>query len=1262
MVSFKQKRFAWVILVVISVLCTFDNDVLAQEQLVEIHTLSPSSYSHWYGGGTIGSRSDDHSFTQSRDVVLGSQFSCEDYLSAFLVIKGSDEFRDQTLLIALGLDTRPSQSSGVALTLANPPRFNDFAHYLNAHSQDREIRDPGHQADQTNSVTLLEKKLLPEGEQSLHDSDEEQLLLEVRGIDSGEQMVVRLDLRVACAEDSRPRGDLRVKLKSVRSPENTQYMLGHNAEFTLRSVEGVRGLSNALPTMHLAPFIGGESTCPELNEIRREPIQIEALMAPAQLTICHYLLNRGIFAMNSLKLEQLQPLLESVSESSVLGAGEAYVINQRVTIDRSTRYIFELSAQSEVVTSAELKVMSELFIPFISLDDADGDGLSDSTELEIGTDLFQIDSDQDGLSDSEEFNLGSIPTDADSDDDGLIDSLEGSIEAIFNHDTDGDGIFDGTERGITEPHPDTDVSRGYFRADLDPDTVSDHTSVDSDGGGCLDHQEDPNLNGRVDANESDLSNIADDLDGDDDGLCDVHELSLGSDPNDADTDDDGVVDGEEPLLDQDTDSDGLITLLDPDSDNDGLGDGLELSVVGHEDTNLDVGWYVRDADTNTTTDPLNADSDGGGISDGEEDRNRNGRVDHDETDPLETDDDEIDIDGDKIPGAFDTCPTLYDPNQQDTDGDGIGDLCDDDIDGNAVFDGLTPQRPQSCNHSTDTIPLFLLLFLLPILVVRKRRNNGLFFLCLIMCITCFGFNTEALPLLENKNFAPDQFENDYLEGLAPGLLRAHTPKASWGANLNGSWSDQPLVLFLKDLSGSHTEVATLIENRIDTQFSMWSKVNDNWLFAMTLPVVAFQTRDRLVGDQLPQPTLSEPLSNLKSQGLGDLGVSTRYFFKLSDQFSMLTGASLTLPTGTEEAYSGDPQPSGGLNLAFEYESLKALYNLSFKHDFRSLVNFIGHQRQDLTQLGMGASWLIHNFDSSLNAIWGGLSLLGQSDMISREQVLGGSHHAAHSMLHLNYRTDTFAIQLWGSRALYSGISSPNWRSGLSLAIHFNKFPWYDEEKTKKLPPVLPKPPSTSEPRLSKSEIIASTDQDGDQIMNDVDLCPQVKGSIVTQGCPSNDMDGDQVDNKLDACPWTTGTINNLGCPANELAIPFKLRRHFTFEFGSAKLTSAQSKEHKKLMNLANFLRDHPQVIVHLSGHTDYKGQVKFNLNISRRRVYFIKKQLMARGIPSERIEISAFGEEQPIVYDSLHTQRLQNRRVTVTYRRITPSLSSEHKE
>ena len=155
-------------------------------------------------------------------------------------------------------------------------------------------------------------------------------------------------------------------------------------------------------------------------------------------------------------------------------------------------------------------------------------------------------------------------------------------------------------------------------------------------------------------------------------------------------------------------------------------------------------------------------------------------------------------------------------------------------------------------------------------------------------------------------------------------------------------------------------------------------------------------------------------------------------------------------------------------------------------------------------------------------------------------------------------------------------------------MHFDEFPWYSEEQEIDLPPPgntpQPTPPAPQPPLINKSDIIAHVDQDGDQIMNDVDLCPAIKGSIITQGCPNQDMDGDHVNNQVDACPWTMGTTKNNGCPEQELAIPFKLRRHFTFEFGSAKLTSAQSKEHKKLVTLANFLRNHPDVIIHLSGH------------------------------------------------------------------------------
>lgn len=46
-----------------------------------------------------------------------------------------------------------------------------------------------------------------------------------------------------------------------------------------------------------------------------------------------------------------------------------------------------------------------------------------------------------------------------------------------------------------------------------------------------------------------------------------------------------------------------------------------------------------------------------------------------------------DDDGDGVDDAFDGCPTLPDPDQADADGDGLGDLCDDDADGDDAADG-----------------------------------------------------------------------------------------------------------------------------------------------------------------------------------------------------------------------------------------------------------------------------------------------------------------------------------------------------------------------------------------------------------------------------------------------------------------------------------------------------------------------------------------------------------------------------------------------
>ena len=56
--------------------------------------------------------------------------------------------------------------------------------------------------------------------------------------------------------------------------------------------------------------------------------------------------------------------------------------------------------------------------------DADGDGLTDAEENELGTDPTEADTDGDGLADGEEGDLGTDPTNADSDGDGYSDSEE----------------------------------------------------------------------------------------------------------------------------------------------------------------------------------------------------------------------------------------------------------------------------------------------------------------------------------------------------------------------------------------------------------------------------------------------------------------------------------------------------------------------------------------------------------------------------------------------------------------------------------------------------------------------------------------------------------------------------------------------------------------------------------------------------------------------------------------------------------------------
>ncbi len=317
----------------------------------------------------------------------------------------------------------------------------------------------------------------------------------------------------------------------------------------------------------------------------------------------------------------------------------------------------------------------------IALADCDNDGLSNVQEIDPdgngtpgpnGTDPSNPDTDGDGLNDGDEATEGTNPNDADSDDDGINDGNEvngtGPLAGVgptnpLDADTDNDGIQDGTEAGVTTPVADPDgagpllgTNPAVFVPDADPTTTTNPNDLDSDDDGLADGAEDTNANGAVNGSETDA--------------------------DDADTDNDGVQDGTEL---------GITTGV---ADPDGAG-----PLAG-----TNPATFVPDADPTTTTNPLNPDTDGDGLTDGAEDANGNGLIDGAESDPNDPCDPfgvyTVDTDGDGLtdceeqtgmddpstPADPNGIPT--DPNNPDTDGDGLND-------GDEATEGTNPNDADS---------------------------------------------------------------------------------------------------------------------------------------------------------------------------------------------------------------------------------------------------------------------------------------------------------------------------------------------------------------------------------------------------------------------------------------------------------------------------------------------------------------------------------------------------------------------------------------
>ncbi len=158
------------------------------------------------------------------------------------------------------------------------------------------------------------------------------------------------------------------------------------------------------------------------------------------------------------------------------------------------------------------------------------------------------------------------------------------------------------------------------------------------------------------------------------------------------------------------------------------------------------------------------------------------------------------------------------------------------------------------------------------------------------------------------------------------------------------------------------------------------------------------------------------------------------------------------------------------------------------------------------------------------------------------------------------------------------------------------------------------------------------------------------------GCPETDTDGDGLLDAMDKCPTEPETFNGYqdedGCPDQIPAKKYahiivtenriELKQKIFFRTGKAKI---MRKSYGILDEVAQALKDNPNIRVRIEGHTDSRGSRRFNLKLSQRRAEAVRDYLIRKGIDPDRLEAKGYGPDRPIASNKTKRGRAKNRRV-----------------
>lgn len=97
-----------------------------------------------------------------------------------------------------------------------------------------------------------------------------------------------------------------------------------------------------------------------------------------------------------------------------------------------------------------------------------------------------------------------------------------------------------------------------------------------------------------------------------------------------------------------------------------------------------------------------------------------------------------------------------------------------------------------------------------------------------------------------------------------------------------------------------------------------------------------------------------------------------------------------------------------------------------------------------------------------------------------------------------------------------------------------------------------------------------------------------------------------------------------------------------FDFNDSK---PRPEAYPVLRNIATQLKDCPEVVIEVGGHTDWIGSDGYNLELSQARMDAVRNILAGYGVPADRLIAVGYGEARPVAPNTTDLGRALNRRV-----------------